>query len=116
MEQENILEITQDSEVFARKIMAAEIINRITTFIILKGLHEQKEQNENSKLSFDNVSFWFQHKKDILGNVIHTDLRFDTKPDIWNFEKILMTIEEKEKMMLAASGVTFDGLEYLPRY
>lgn len=114
--EENILEITQKSKIFAREIMAVEIINRITTFIILKGMYEQREQNEDNKLSFDNVYFWFQHKKDVLGTTTDTNLRFDTKPDIWNFEQILMDIEQKEKIMLAASGVAFDGLEYLPRY
>lgn len=113
MEQKDILDVNQTSQVFNRQISAREIIRRVIDFLILRATKTGFEQNEDHKLGFPEVSFWFKNTRDRNNFVVNSELVFMTAPETWNFERILMYIEDQERTYMINAGIDITGIDYL---
>lgn len=111
--QPDILDVTQKSEIFQRQITAREIIRRVIDFLILRATQTGAEQNEDRKLGFPEVSFWFKNTRDQNKNVLKSELMFTTPPESWNFERILVYIEDQERSHMINVGVDISGIDYI---
>lgn len=101
--------LTQTSEVFNRVITGKEILERVTAYLIRKGLYESREQSEYNKSTLGNVQFWIKNTRRADKTVVKSELAFGSTIDTWSFEAILQSVEEAERTLLIQQGVSIDA-------